>query len=402
MDMKYVLIGLLFLFILVVWLYVDYTLGRKKHVAESDRKKYPVHSGRLALFVHGTELFEDLFREIERAKHHVHVLFYIARNDQISREFYSLLMKKASEGVEVRLLLDWLGSRKLSKEIIAELKKAKVHFSFCHVPKLPYLFYTANVRNHRKITVIDGKIGYVGGFNVGKEYIDQDPKLTPWRDYHLKLQGEVVHDLQYQFFHDWKKATGIMIENGPAYFPKMEQGKTAIQVITSEGAFIEDIFSKEIKNAKKSIMIGSPYFIPSKRLFFDLLAAARRGVKITILVPKITDHMLVQEASYWYFRRLIKAGAEVRQYVNGFYHAKILVFDKELCVIGTTNFDQRSLFLNYEINCFISDKLTIKEFMAIVNNDLNASKKLSLADLRHVGMLTKFKEAVARPMARFL
>lgn len=402
MDVKTVFFVLALLFILVIWLYLDYTLGRKKHVATSDRKEYPATRGNVEFFNKGPDLFKDLFDEIKQAKHHVHVLFYIVRNDKISHEFFSLLTTKAKEGVEVRLLLDWLGSNKVSKQMIAKLKEANVQFSFCHVPKLPYLFYTANVRNHRKITIIDGKIGYLGGFNVGKEYINHDPKLSPWRDYHMKLTGEIVHDLQTQFLQDWQKTRQNEETYSNDYFPAAEEGQAIIQAITSEGAFMEEIFSKRIREAKKSIFIGTPYFIPSKLLFNDLLAAAKRGVHITILVPCITDHVLVQEASYWYFRRLIKSGVEVRQYLNGFYHAKMLLFDDRICDIGTTNFDQRSLFLNYEINCFISDQSTITKIKEFVNKDLQTSKKLSLADLTHVGLLTKVKETIAKPMARFL
>lgn len=477
MDVNIVLLGLALLFILIILLYIDYILGRKKHVAMSTRKDYPVRKCELHLFNHGVELFEDLFHEVKNAKKHIHVLFYIARNDAFSKRFFSLLEVKAREGVEVRLLLDWVGSHKLEKRIIAELEAANVQFAFAHIPNFPYLFYKANVRNHRKISVIDGITGYLGGFNVGKEYVDQDPKLSPWRDYHMRLRGEVVHDLQTQFIADWQRSTKSIITERADYFPyfrkeemastdhnskpaslgkgdaglrnnvenrkrrragvfatefgvdldhgenvgieslqqhlstiaqaqahehQQVQGPTVIQVVASEGTHMEDIFSQRIHQAKKSIFIGTPYFIPSKRLFFDLMEAAKRGVTVKILVPHAADHMLVQEASYRYFRRLLKAGVEVYQFMNGFYHAKALLFDDEVCDIGTTNFDQRSIFLNYEINCFISDPTTIAEIKSVIEKDLNDSKKLGLEDLENLGMGKKIKELVARPIARFL
>ncbi|WP_318506749.1 phospholipase D-like domain-containing protein [Bacillus sp. T3] len=452
--MYIVLIGFALLFILIILLYIDYILGRKKHVATSTRKEFPLRNCELRLFIHGTELFEDLFQEIKKATKHIHVLFYIARNDDFSKKFYSLLEQKAREGVEVRLLLDWVGSHKLSKQIIAELEAANVQFAFAHVPKFPYLFYKANVRNHRKITVIDGVTGYLGGFNVGKEYVDQDPKLSPWRDYHMRLRGDIVHDLQTQFIADWQKATKseIKVLSRNDYFPYYRAGRstglvsqmqagmlatefgedfafndiettsesgtnhqnhmsspekhdrrpTKIQAVASEGIHMEDLLSHRIHQAKKSIFIGTPYFIPSKRLLFDLLVAAKRGVHIKILVPQMADHILVQEASYYYFRQLLKAGVEVYQFLNGFYHAKALLFDDEIFDIGTTNFDQRSIFLNYEINCFITDPTSIAEIKSVIDKDLDKSKRLQLADLENVSMMTKVKEWVAKPIARFL
>ncbi|WP_147535017.1 phospholipase D-like domain-containing protein [Bacillus marasmi] len=435
MDLKYVLMGLALLFVLFILLYIDYKFGRKSHLASSERKEYPVRSCQLYLFNEGPDLFKDMFQEIKNAKNHIHILFYIGRNDAFSKEFYSLLEVKAREGLEVRLLLDWVGSFRLSKQIIAELEAANVHFAFSHVPKFPFLFYKANVRNHRKIAVIDGKLGYLGGFNVGKEYIDKDPKLSPWRDYHMKLSGDIVCDLQTQFLLDWGKATKATVPMLSRYFPQsgqavmskpafqdVEMSKlfeapaesmnepeladknavTKIQAVASEGAMMEGLFSNRIRAAQESIFIGTPYFIPSKLLLDDLLDAARRGVKITILVPHAADHMLVQEASYRFLRPLLAAGVEVYQFMNGFYHAKALVFDDLICDIGTTNFDQRSLFLNYEINCFITDKPSIAKIKNVIDLDLRDSKQLQLADLTNVSMMTKVKEVIARPLARFM
>ena len=388
--------------IVIIWLYFDYTLGRKQHLAGRDRKEYPIRNCQFQLFTHGPELFDDLFSEIKNAQKHVHILFYIAKDDSFSREFFSTLKTKAREGVEVRLLLDRLGSIKVSEQIIHELEEANVKFSFCHKPKWPFLFYSINVRNHRKITVIDGKIGYTGGYNVGKEYIDLDPKLSPWRDYHLKFAGEAVHDLQQEFLKDWHLATKTELITHPTYYPETGQGSMSIQVVSSEGGHIEDAFSNQIRKARKSIFIGTPYFVPSKRLFTDLLDAARRGVKISILVPKKADHLLVKEASFRYFRQLIRAGAEIFQFSKGFYHAKIILFDEDICDIGTTNFDQRSLFLNFELNCFIYDSGTIAKVKKIIDHDLNDSKKLSLDELNDVSLLTKTKEMLAKPFERFL
>lgn len=392
--------------IVIIWIFLDYLFGKINHVKKSDRKEYQIRNNcDFEIFYHGADLFENLFRDIKNARKHVHVLFYIVKDDGFSKEFFSILKAKAREGVEVRLLVDRVGSYKISKNIVSDLKAANVQIAFSRVPKFPFLLFSTQVRNHRKISVIDGKVGYVGGFNVGNEYIDLDPKLSPWRDYHLKLTGAIVLDLQKTFLEDWQSAAKLKFHDITAYLPDLtenSQGEMAIQAVSSEGAFVEDLFANRIQNAKKSIFIGTPYFIPSKLLFSELMKALKRGIKITILVPHVSDHPLVKEASFRYLRPLIKAGAEVYQFYNGFYHAKVLFFDEEICDIGTANFDQRSLFFNDEINCFIYDKKSIEVIKKVVHKDLTDAKKLTLLDLNQVSLWTKIKEAAARPVSKFL
>lgn len=395
--MKIYLVGLL---ILLILLFLDVMVGRVKQLVSNQRTPYPIRKSNIELLTHGNDLFADLFHEIKSAKKHIHVLFYIARDDQFSKSFFSLLKSKAQEGVEVRLLLDWLGSNKVTKDMVQDLEAANAKFAYSNKPKPPFLFM-ANVRNHRKISIIDGEIGYLGGYNVGKEYIDMDPKLSPWRDYHLKITGEAVQDLQREFLRDWDKATKTVIQNEQIYFSEKESGIANIQLIPSDGVSLEKEFSGLIRKAQSSIFIGTPYFIPSKLLFNDLLNAMKRGVRLTVLVPYITDHPLVQEASYRFLRRLIKEGANIHQFKNGFYHAKVFLIDEEICDIGTANFDKRSLFLNYEMNCFIYDKNVIERVKKILKKDLQDSKKMTLRDLK-LDLLTRAKEVIARLLSPML
>ena len=299
-------------------------------------------------------------------------------------------------------MLDWMGSSKGKKVIIHQLENTGVDYAFCHVPRPPFLFYTLQVRNHRKITIIDGKIGYVGGFNIGKEYIHLDPILRPWRDYHLKIQGEGVQDLQQIFLKDWKKAVNVPLHKKSMYFPPFEKGAYRHQFFPSEGFHLEDTFSTLIRNAGHSIMIGSPYFIPGKKVFHDLLAAVQRGVNLEILVPAKSDHPLVKEASYKYLRRLIPLGATVYQYEKGFYHAKILLIDDKVCDIGTANFDKRSFYLNYEINCFMYDIGFIEEARKLLKKDQNNARILTLKDLKQHNPWSYCKEMVAGTVSFFL
>ena len=400
MKLTSIIIALILL--IMVWLYLDFHLGRRKHLRIVRNLATPILYGKFDIFPHGKELFADYFNEIKNAKHHIHILFYIVKNDHFSQEFFTLLKTKAKEGVEVRLLLDRLGSIKVNKKIANELRTAGVQIAFSNRIKLPYLFYSTQVRNHRKISIIDGKIGYLGGFNIGKEYIDLDPKLSPWRDYHLKITGESVPFLQAEFLVDWKEYASESISDDSSYMLKQPKGLVPHQFVPTEAGLLEVKYLELIQQAEQAIMIGTPYFIPSRQVLKGLLGALKRGVSITIVVPCTTDHKLVQEASYRYLRLLLKAGAQVYQYKKGFYHAKSIVFDDKICDIGTANFDQRSLFLNKEINCYFYDPAFVKRFKDVLQRDILDSKPLTLTELNKPNLFRSFKEVIAGAVSFFL
>lgn len=393
---------LIFLLLIIIWLVFDFTLGKKKHIRLVNQRETPMLHGKLEIFPHGKELFADYFSEIRKAKKHIHVLFYIVKADAISHEFLDLLKEKAREGVEVRLLLDRIGSFRISRRMVSALRVAGVRFAFSNHIKLPYPFYSSQVRNHRKISIIDGEIGYIGGFNVGKEYIDEEPKLSPWRDYHLKLIGEGVTYLQSEFLLDWREYGKEDLFKDSRYFPLVLKGEIRHQLVPTEAHHLEKKYIGLIQKATESIMIGSPYFIPSKKIYHELIRVARLGISITIIVPYTADHLLVQEASYRYLRRLLKEGVQVYQYEKGFYHAKTIVIDDKICEIGTANFDKRSLFLNKEINCYIYDRDFISRFKGILNKDLLDSRPLTLSDLNKPNLFRSVKESIAGAVSYFL
>jgi cardiolipin synthase A/B len=386
---------------LALWVYADFMLGRKKHLANANTNILPVRESNLDIFAKGPELFDDLFSEIRKAKQHIHILFYIVQDDKISQEFLSILKEKAQAGVEVRLLVDWVGSG-LKRKTVQSLKDAGIEFAYSQTPKFPFLFYSSQVRNHRKISVIDGRIAYLGGFNIGKEYFDQDPKLSPWRDYHLKMTGEGVMDLQKEFLEDWRAAAKVNLLQDKAYYPQLKKGTISHKLIPTEGILLEEMFSDLISQAKNSIFIGTPYFIPSKRVFNLLRDAIIRGVSVTVLVPFTADHVLVKEASLPYLRTLLKDGADVYQFLKGFYHAKVVLIDDKVCDVGTANFDKRSMYLNYELNCLIYDPDFIKKIKLILSEDILNSKKATLKDFNHVNLLLSVKEKAARTISYFL
>ena len=346
---------LIFLFVLISWFIVDFYFGKITHLQMISRRHYPIRYSKWLLFADGQELYTNLFQDISDAKKHIHILFYIVKNDQVSNEFLNLLKKKAQEGVTVRLLLDRIGSFQISQKEVRALRKSGAHIAFSNRPRLPFLFYTLNYRNHRKITVIDGTIGYFGGFNIGKEYLGQDPHLGYWQDFHLKLFGDGVQDLQTEFMLDWEKATKENLLGVPAYFPKLPKGVLPLRFFPTDGAYLKDFIVDLIRKAKKEILIGTPYFIPGRDILRDILDAIKRGVNVTILVPYKADHAFVKEAAFPYFKVLLEAGCKIYRYTHGFYHGKIVIIDNELCDFGTANFDKRSFFINDELNCMIKD-----------------------------------------------
>ncbi|WP_066389590.1 cardiolipin synthase [Neobacillus mesonae] len=412
------------LLLFIIWLVLDFRLGRKRHLTFVRDRGTPVLSGRFEIFTHGKELFRNYFDVLRQAKKRIYVLFYIVKDDPFGEEFFSILKAKAQEGVEVRLLVDRLGSLTVKKAAVADLRRAGVKVAFSDRVELPFPFYSANVRNHRKISVVDEKIGFLGGFNIGMEYIDEgSPPLNPWRDYHLKITGESAHFLQEEFLFDWHRATSAGLKNfQKERLPVFVRGAADMEasaeltfspqrdfdagirhrLIPTEGNQLEELFIRLIQQAEEKIMIGTPYFIPSRRILDELLEALRRGVELTIVVPFTADHILVQEASFRYFRRLLREGAVVYQYKNGFYHAKIIVIDDKVCDIGTANFDKRSLYLNKEINCYIYDADFINRLKDVLAKDIRDSEPLTLETLEKPNLFRSLKEILARTVSYFL
>ncbi|EMA6343309.1 cardiolipin synthase [Bacillus cytotoxicus] len=392
----------LLLISVVLWIAIDLSYGRSLHLRRLKPRTFPLRRSNFQLYTYGTDLYNNLFHDIRKATHHIHILFFIVKNDEISQVFLQLLCDKAKQGVEVRLLLDQIGSHQLSKKSIQSLQNSGVSFSFCHKVKFPFLFFSANQRNHRKITIIDGKIGYIGGFNIGEEYLGHNPKLGLWRDYHLRLTGEGVQDLQKQFLHDWRDDTNQDLLKNTIYFPKQAPGSILHRFIPTDGAYLQSTFLHLIESANEKIYIGTPYFIPGKKIMNALLQARKRGVQITILVPNKADHPLVREAKLPYCRKLMRAGCNIYAFQEGFFHAKIIIIDNRICDIGTANVDMRSLYINYEMNCLLYDEEFIHAIQKKFNKDIQSSVLLSLQDVSSLSLIDRGKELLGTILAFFL
>lgn len=388
--------------IIFVLIYLDDKLGQLSF--RNGRKKvvYPERRSDIALYVNGRHLFADYFAELHRARDHIHILFYIIKSDETTTPFFQILKEKAAEGVKVRVLVDWVGSLGLPKALIRSLRASGVEFAYTRPPCFPFLIYRLNRRNHRKITVIDGRIGYIGGYNIGREYNGKDANFGEWRDYHLKISGEGVYDLQEQFLHDWEEATSKTVADKHRYFPELPAGAIRHQLVATDGSALEEQYIHAIRHAKKEIMIGTPYFIPSRPLFNELMRALKRGVRVTVLVPLKADHLFVREAAYPYFYRMLKAGARVYRFYQGFYHAKTIVIDEEWCDVGTANFDRRSLFLNGEINCYVFDRAFTRLVKQVIERDLTRSEPLTLDFWRNRSLLDRGKESISQLISAWL
>ncbi len=383
-------ICLLIVFI-VIWAYIDFTLGSYIHKKQWTRRSYPLRKGQLQLITNGADLYRCYFNDLREAKKNIHILFYIVKNDRFSHAFFEALKEQALKGVKVRLLLDWFGSRSVPKNWIAEAKEIGIDIVFCHRPYFPFYFFTLQKRNHRKITIIDGRIGFLGGYNIGKEYIDLDPELSPWRDYHIRMEGKSVADLQQEFLLDWKRATNQEIRIDSMSFS--DQAMTMEHYLyPSEGIEAEAKLIQLIEKAQEKIIIGTPYFIPPAKLFSAIEIAQARGISVSILVPEKSDHPIVKEASFRYLRKVLAGGGNVYQFQKGFFHAKVIVIDGNICDIGTANFDRRSILLNHEINCFIYDKVFISDVENALAEDIEHSTVLTLEELQKVRVFVRIKE----------
>ncbi|PKM52301.1 MAG: cardiolipin synthase [Firmicutes bacterium HGW-Firmicutes-7] len=355
----------------------------------------------ISIFTDGNNKFKDLLIEIENATHHIHVLYYILKNDDLGNKLLRLLSKKARQGVEVRLLLDHVGARSLSKHQIQALRNDGCEVAFFFPSKLKYFNFKANYRNHRKIVVIDGRIGYVGGFNIGDEYIGKSKKFGYWRDTHLKIIGDSVISLQLRFFLDWRHASKKLLEISTHYIKESSStGHAGVQIVSSgPDTLHEQIkqgYIKMINKASTYIYIQTPYFVPDESILEALKIAAVSGIDVRIMIPSIPDHLFVHWATYSHIGELLPYGVRVFIYEKGFLHSKTITIDDIICSVGTCNFDIRSFRLNFEVNAFVYDKETSSSLRTAYEEDLNYCREMTLEIYQSRTFLIKTKETVSR------
>ncbi|WP_042356470.1 cardiolipin synthase [Bacillus rubiinfantis] len=359
------------------------------------------------VLTNGEETFHHIIKELKRARHHIHLEYYIVRHDHIGQEIKNILIEKVNQGVKVRFMYDAVGSWQLSKAYINELKNAGVETVSFGPVKLPFLNNKFNFRNHRKIIVIDGNIGFVGGLNIGDEYLGRVKEFGFWRDTHLMLRGEAVRTLQLIFLQDWYYMTNHSFLTAEYLSPQIDdKSHGGVQLIAggpdNEWSVIKNIFFSMITAAKKSVWIASPYFIPDEDIFSALKVAALSGVDVRLLVPNRPDKRIVFHASRSYFPELLEAGVKIFEYERGFMHSKIVIVDGELASIGTSNMDMRSFHLNFEVNAFLFRTKSTEKLVQEYIKDLEYSKQIQLYifEQRHIGY--RLLESTARLLSPLL
>lgn len=359
------------------------------------------------IFNDGEAKFAALLRDIDEATDHVHIIYYIIRNDQLGRKIADALIKKAQEGLEVRFLYDAMGSRLLGRKYIRRLLDAGVQVEAFFPSLIPQINFKINHRNHRKLAIIDGQIGYIGGFNIGDEYLGKSKKFGYWRDTHLRVMGESVRNMQTRFILDWNQACRQQIMQYEAhYYNAIPTGNVGMQIVSSgpdsEWEQIKNGYIKMIMEAEEYVYIQTPYFIPDESLAEVIRIAILSGIDVRIMIPNKPDHPFVYWATYSYAGSMIEAGAKVYIYQNGFLHAKTIMVDGKLASVGTANIDVRSFRLNFEVNAFLYNEQVTGKLVEQFKQDMENSTLLTYEGYQERSLRIKFKESVARLISPIL
>lgn len=356
------------------------------------------------LYHEGTEKFDDMIEDIENAKSFVHILYYIMHDDELGHRVMNALAKKAREGVEVKLMIDGMGCYKTRNKFWKILEDAGGEV----VKFLPPRFIRINYRNHRKICVIDGEIGYIGGLNIGDEYVGKYKKFGFWRDSHIRVIGDIVKDLEIRFIFDYNFYAEQKIPIADKYFPVIQNniGQLPMQMVSSgpdtKWYSIHYAFIKMMFEAEKSIYIQTPYFAPDDSIFHALKIAAMSGIDVRIMIPAIPDHPFVYWSSLSFLGQLLQAGVKCYKYEKGFMHSKLLMIDSTVCSVGTANMDMRSFMLNFEINAFIYDRKTTVDFEVEFLKDLDNCTEITQEWYDKRSRITRIKESVSRLISPLL
>ena len=371
----------------------------------SNLTELPVTRGnRAELLVDGKNTFRSIFEAIESAEKYILVQFYIIRADDTGLELKERLIRKARDGVRVHVLYDDYGCFGLPSSFRKDLAEAGAEVrSFMNLGDDVNRFQL-NYRNHRKLVVVDGKTAFVGGHNVGDEYLGRHPTLTPWRDSHMRLTGPVVTCLQVPFAEDWHWATGETLA-GLDWEIRDKIGAGSAEALCIPTGPADDLetcvlyYLAAINAAKDRIWIATPYFVPDEAVLLALQLAAKRGVEVKVLIPDLFDSELVRLSSYSYLEPMEKAGAEIWRYGDGFLHQKVLLVDDRFVSIGSANFDNRSFRLNFEVQVGVDDPAFAKQVEGMLRRDFGASSKASAADLRSKSAFFKVRVRVSRLLA---
>ncbi len=375
-------------------------------ILNSAKAPFTVNNSSIIL-TNGEETYDAIMNAINSAKEHIHLEYFIIKDDQIGSKVKKVLIEKARQGVKVRIIYDSVGSWRLGKDYIEDMKEVGIEIHPFLPVYFPVLSRELNYRNHRKIIVIDGKIGFLGGLNIGDEYLGKNSYLGFWRDTHLKIEGEAVYGLQNIFLMDWLFVTKEKIEFNSCYFPKLEYyGEQLIQITgsgpDSDWESIMQAYFSIISSAEDRIWINTPYLVPDESIMMALKTAALSGIDVQIIIPNKPDHKTVFWASMANVEELLRAGVKIHKYTKGFTHAKLLMVDGVAASIGTANLDIRSFLLNFEVNAFIYDKEIVYRLEKDFLIDIEDSVEISIEEHLKRPLIEKVKESTGRLLSPLL
>ncbi|MBP6635423.1 MAG: cardiolipin synthase [Paludibacter sp.] len=363
----------------------------------SDAKAYP--NNKIDILSDGKTTFDAMFNAIQNAKNHIHIEFFIFGNDKISNQLRELLIEKASAGVRVRMIYDYWGSFFLSRWYLQSLREAGVYLR----PFLPLRLRLGrskiNYRNHRKILIVDGEVGFTGGLNVADRYIFGNA-LGMWRDTFVRFEGSVVHGLQQLFLMDWYFVERKLITD-PKYYPMPQKFDTNLAQIVISGPdtqweSIMQGISSAIMSATRYVYIHTPYFIPNDVVENCIQMSAMSGVDVRIMIPARSDSRLSDACTFSYMGRLLEAGVKVYRYTEGFLHSKAIVIDDFISIVGSANLDERSFNQNFEANAFIYEEKTANRLKELFFRDMQNCEELTLEAWTNRRRRQKLKESFAR------
>lgn len=363
----------------------------------SDAKAYP--DNKIDILSDGKTTFDAMFNAIQNAKSHIHIEFFIFGNDKISNQLRELLIEKASSGVRVRMIYDYWGSFFLSRWYLQTLREAGVYLRPFLPLRLRFGRSKINYRNHRKILIVDGEVGFTGGLNVADRYIFGNA-LGMWRDTFVRFEGSVVHGLQQLFLMDWYFVERKLITD-PKYYPipKKFDSNLAQIVISGPDTQWESIMqgiSSAIMSATRYVYIHTPYFIPNDVVENCIQMSAMSGVDVRIMIPARSDSRLSDACTFSYMGRLLEAGVKVYRYTEGFLHSKAIVIDDFISIVGSANLDERSFNQNFEANAFIYEEKTANRLKELFFRDMQNCEELTIEAWTNRRRRQKLKESFAR------
>ena len=366
----------------------------------------------IKFYTNGVDKLEDLKKDILDAKHTINLEYFIFASDKTGNEVMNLLIEKAKQGVKVKLIYDSIGSIKAKRSFFRKLKKAggEVCEFFPPFMHIRLINLKMNYRNHRKVVVIDGKIGYTGGINISDNHMGKNSKLNPWRDTHIRIEGQGVYGLQSSFLNHWlfcnkgKIDPEIFVNDG--YFPAVQnKGSTSMQIIVSgpdtNEQNIKNAMVQMILSAKKKIVLETPYFVPDDIFLEALKIAHKSGVDVTLLIPKIPDKKIVYLATLSFAKELVDLGIKVFRH-KGFLHSKVLMVDDMAITVGSCNADNRSFALNFELNAMLYGNKVTNDFEKILEEDIKNSELINKYFYKQKSLINKFLQAIMRLFAPLL